>query len=57
MRKLPAARGLAWVAGSWGLVRKQPLRLLLISLFFQLTLSFSQTSALGLVAVALRGRL
>lgn len=51
MRKLPAARGLAWVAGSWGLVRRQPLRLLLISLFFQFILSFSQTSALGLVVI------
>lgn len=51
IQKLPAARGLAWVSGSWGLVKRQPLRLLLISLFFQLLLSFSQTGALGLVVI------
>ncbi|HEY5775440.1 MAG TPA: BPSS1780 family membrane protein [Xanthomonadales bacterium] len=51
IRKLPAASGLAWVSGSWGLIKRQPLRLLLISLFFQLILSFSQTGALGLVVI------
>lgn len=51
IRKMPAARGLAWVSGSWGLVKRQPLRLLLISLFFQFLLSFSQTGALGLVVI------
>lgn len=51
IRKLPAARGLAWVSGSWGLVKRQPLRLLLISLFFQFLLSFSQMGALGLVVI------
>jgi len=51
IRKLPAARGLAWLSGSWGLVRRQPLRLLLISLFFQLFLSFSQADVLGLLVV------
>ena len=51
IRKLPAARGLAWVSGSWGLVKRQPLRLLLISLFFQFLLSISQTGALGLVVI------
>jgi len=51
IRKLPATRGLAWVSGSWGLVKKQPFRLLLISLFFQFILSFSQTGALGLVVI------
>jgi len=51
IRKLPAARGLAWVSGSWGLVKRQPLRLLLISLFFQFLLSFSQTGPLGLVVI------
>ncbi len=51
IRKLPAARGLAWVSGSWGLVKKQPLRLLLISLVFQFILSFSQTGALGMVVI------
>lgn len=51
VRKMPAARGLAWVSGSWGLIKKQPLRLLLISLFFQFFLSFSQTGALGLVVI------
>lgn len=51
IRQLPAARGLAWVSGSWGLIKRQPLRLLLISLFFQFLLSFSQTGALGLVVI------
>jgi len=51
MRKLPAARGIAWVTGSWALVKRQPLRLLLISFFFQFILSFSQTGALGLVVI------
>ncbi len=51
IRKLPAARGLAWLSGSWGLVKRQPLRLLLISFFFQFLLSFSQTGALGLVVI------
>ncbi|MGA9574443.1 MAG: BPSS1780 family membrane protein [Lysobacterales bacterium] len=51
IRKLPAARGVAWLSGSWGLVKRQPLRLLLISLFFQFILSFSQTGALGLVVI------
>lgn len=51
IRKLPAARGLAWVSGSWGLIKRQTIRLLLISLFFQFFLSFSQMGALGLVVV------
>ncbi len=51
LHKLPAARGLAWLAGSWELVRRQPLRLLLISLFFQFFLSFSQADLLGLLVV------
>jgi hypothetical protein len=51
IQRLPAARGLAWLSGSWGLIKKQPMRLLLISLFFQFLLSFSQTGALGLVVV------
>ena len=51
IRRLPAARGLAWLSGSWGLIKRQPLRLLLISLFFQFLLSFSQTGALGLVVI------
>ncbi len=51
MQKLPAARGLAWLAGSWGLVRRQPVRLLLISLFFQFFLGFSQADLLGLLVV------
>jgi len=49
--KLPAARGLAWLTGSWGLIRQQPIRLLLISLFFQLFLSFSQADMVGLLIV------
>ena len=51
IRKMPAARGLAWVSGSWGLVKRQPFRLLLISLLFQFLLSFSQTGPLGLVVI------
>jgi hypothetical protein len=51
IQKLPAARGLAWVSGSWEMFKRQPLRLLLISLFFQFFLSFSQTGALGLVVI------
>ncbi len=51
IRKLPAAHGLAWLSGSWGLVKRQPLRLLLISLFFQFFLSFSQTGAMGLLVI------
>lgn len=47
----PAARGLAWVTGSWGLVKRQPIRLLLISLFLQFFLSFSQAGALGLLVI------
>ena len=46
IRKVPAARGLAWLSGSWELVRRQPLRLLLISLFFQFFLGFSQADVL-----------
>jgi hypothetical protein len=51
IRKVPTARGLAWVSGSWGLVKRQPLRLLLISLFFQFFLGFSQANALGLLVI------
>jgi len=51
MHRLPAARGLAWLTGSWGLVRRQPVRLLLISLFFQFFLSVSQAGLLGLLVV------
>ncbi len=49
--KFPAARGLAWVTGSWGLVKRQPIRLLLISLFLQFFLSLSQAGALGLLVI------
>jgi hypothetical protein len=51
IRKLPAVRGLAWVSGSWELFRRQPLRLLLVSLFFQFFLSFSQVDVLGLLVI------
>lgn len=51
IRKMPAARGLAWVSGSWHLFKRQPLRLLLVSLFFQFFLSFSQADAFGLVVI------
>lgn len=50
-QKFPAARGLAWVAGSWGLVKRQPIRLLLISLFLQFFLSFSQAGVVGLLVI------
>lgn len=50
-QKVPAIRGLAWVSGSWALFKRQPLRLLLISLFFQFFLSFSQADAFGLVVI------
>ncbi len=50
-RKMPAARGLAWVSGSWELFKRQPLRLLLISLFFQFFLSLSQADVLGLLVI------
>lgn len=51
IRKLPAGRGLAWVSGSWELVRRQPLRLLLISLLFQFFLGFSQAGVLGFLII------
>ncbi len=51
IRKWPASRGLAWVTGSVVLIRTQVLRLLLISLFFQFFLSFSQAGALGLLVI------
>jgi len=51
IRRLPAARGLAWVSGSWELVRRQPLRLLLVSLFFQFFLGFSQAELIGLLVI------
>ncbi len=51
IQKLPAARGLAWLSGSWQLVKRQPLRLLLISLFLQFFLSFTQVEAIGLLVV------
>jgi len=50
-RKVPAVRGLAWLSGSWELFKRQPVRLLLISLFFQFFLSFSQADALGLLVI------
>ena len=51
IRKMPASRSLAWVSGSWHLFKRQPLRLLLVSLFFQFFLSFSQATALGLLVI------
>ena len=51
IRKLPAARGFAWVSSSWELIRRQPLRLMLISLFFQFFLSFSQVDVVGLLVI------
>jgi hypothetical protein len=51
IQKLPAARGLAWLSGTWGLIKRQPIRLLLIGLFFQFFLSFSQVQVVGLLVV------
>jgi len=51
IRKFPAARGLAWVTGSLALMKRQAVRLLLISLFFQLFLSLSQADVLGLLVI------
>lgn len=51
INKLPAARGLAWLSGSWELIKRQPIRLLLIGLFFQFFLSFSQIEVIGLLVV------
>lgn len=51
IRKLPAMHGITWLSGSWVLVKKQVLRLLLMSLFFQFLLSFSQVQALGLLVI------
>lgn len=50
-RRLPAARGLAWLAGSWALLKREPLRLFFVSLFLQLLLSLSQAQALGVLVV------
>jgi hypothetical protein len=50
-RKLRAMHGITWLSGSWTLVKKQALRLLLISLFFQFLLSFSQVQAFGLLVI------
>ena len=49
--KFPAARGAGWLSGAWGLVKKQALRLMLISLFFQFLLSFTQVPAFGLLVI------
>jgi hypothetical protein len=51
IQKMPTARGLAWLSGSWGLIKRQALRLMLISLFFQFFLSFSQIQAIGLLVI------
>lgn len=47
IRKLPAARGLAWFSGSIALLKAQPARLLLIGLALQFLMGFSQFGALG----------
>lgn len=51
IHKLPAARGLAWIVSSWDLIRRQPVRLLLISLFLQFFLSFAQAGVFGLLVI------
>ncbi len=50
-RRLPPARGLAWLAGSWALFKREPLRLFFVSLFLQLLLGLSQAQALGVLVV------
>jgi hypothetical protein len=51
IRKLPAAHGVGWLVGTWALIKRQALRLMLIGLFFQFLLGFSQVQALGLLVV------
>ena len=51
IRKLPAAHGVGWLVGTWSLIKRQALRLMLIGLFFQFLLGFSQVQALGLLVV------
>lgn len=49
IRKLSAARGLAWFSGSVSLLKAQPTRLLLIGLLFQFFMGFSQVGAMGVL--------
>ena len=51
MKKLPAARGLAWFSGSITLLRAQPARLLLIGLVLQLLMGLTQVGALGFLLI------
>ncbi|NND43861.1 MAG: hypothetical protein HKN58_00960 [Xanthomonadales bacterium] len=51
MNRAPARRGFAWLAGSLGLVRAQPARLLLIGLVLQFLTGFSQFGTLGFLFV------
>ena len=51
MQKLPASRGLAWLAGSLALLRSQMARLLLIGLVLQFLMGFTQAGVLGIAFV------
>lgn len=51
IQKLPASRAIGWLANCWGLIKQQALRLMLISLFFQFFLGFSQIQAIGLLVI------
>lgn len=51
VQKLPASRGLAWLAGSLALLRSQLARLLLIGLAMQFLLGFTQAGVLGILFV------
>lgn len=51
IKKLSAAHGLGWLVGSWTLIKRQALRLMLIGLFFQFFLGFSQVQAIGMLVV------
>ena len=51
MRKLPAARGLAWFTGSLILLRAQFVRLLLIGLVLQFLMGLTQLGVLGFLLV------
>lgn len=50
-RKLSAAHGVGWLVSSWTLIKRQALRLMLISLFFQFFLGFSQVQAIGMLVI------
>jgi hypothetical protein len=48
---LPAMRGLAWMAGALALLRRQPVRLMLIGLVLQFLMGFSRVGVLALLLI------